>query len=476
MKKQITRIFSLLLVLVLCFTCAACGGDTNSTPNTNNDDFFTDTQNIISTESETQGDATVPSNQTGTSTSGSTSSVPQNNVVKGKSLAEVLKSIPKDLKGTTIEVANWNPISEYAGAEEAIKKFESLTGIKVKWTVIEYSVYFSKISSRIAVDDAPDVCRTRTPNVVVLQNFQPLSVTGYDFSDEAWDSTLMKNYTINNNAYATSLAGTHINSATMMFYNKSLILKYNLDDPYKLWKNGKWTWDKFISLSEEFIKASKSEWAVTSSNYDPWLPSFGVQGPVEFDGAKYKSIIKTDKYIDAMQTITDMHTGTKILKHWDTSGFENGNGLFFVGDSVYARRRNSYFASLKKDGLLEVVPMPSHGDAYYQGMGEYEAYAVAKGAKNPKAVPYFLRYFLDPANYDMNSFFMSTQALEVSNWCMEQKNIKWPTYNGGIADYKDTFGDIFNKPSDQVKTFIDSNSSVIDTRVKTYNNIINSKF
>lgn len=468
MKKQFRRVFSLLLVVVLCLTCAACGntGDTSSTPSANNDDFFTDTENTISTDS-----------QSGNSTSSEeTSSAPTSNAVKGKSWAEVLKSIPADLKGTTIEIVNWNPISEYAGAEEAIKKFESQTGIKVKWTVIEYSVYFSKIASRIAVNDAPDVCRTRTPNVMVLQNFQPLSVTGYDFSDEAWDSTLMKQYTVKDRVYATSLKGSHINSAIMMFYNKSLILKYNLDDPYKLWKNGQWTWDKFISICEDFREVSKAEWAVTASNYDPLLPGFGVQGPVEFDGSKYNSIIKTDKYINAMQTITDMHTGTKIFKHWDTSGFENGKGLFFVGGSVYARRKNSYFASLKKRGALEVVPMPSYGDTYYQGMSEYEGYAIAKGAKNPKAVPYFLRYFLDPANYDINSFFMSSQAIEVSNWCMEQKNIKWLTYNGGIADYKDNFGNIFNKSSDQVKTFIDSNASIIDARVKTYNDTINSKF
>lgn len=468
MKKQFRRVFSLLLVVVLCLTCAACGntGDNSSTPSANNDDFFTDTENTISTDS-----------QSGNSTSSEeTSSAPTSNAVKGKSWQDVLKSMPKDLQGTTIEIVNWNPIGEYAGAEEAIRKFQSQTGVKVKWTVIEYSVYFSKIASRIAVNDAPDVCRTLTPNVMSLQNFQPLSVTGYDFSDDAWDSTLMKHYSIKNNAYATSLKGTHINSATMLFYNKSLILKYNLDDPYNLWKKGEWTWEKFITLCEDFRKLSKSEWAVTASNYDPLLPGFGVQGPVEYDGEKYNSIIKTDKYINAMQTITDMHNGTKIFKHWDTTGFENGAGLFFVGDSVYARRNNSYFASLKRRGALEVVPMPSHGGTYWQGMGEYEAYAIAKGAKNPKAVPYFLRYFLDPANYDINSFFINTQAIEVSNWCMEQKNIKWPTFNGGPADYRDDFGSIFNKTSDQVKTFIDSNAAIIDKRVKMYNDTINSKF
>lgn len=476
MKKRILSVLSLILAIALAFSCAACGKDSEPTTDVGgNDDFFTDTEVEVSTEettdaSQAQTGNTQQSGSTSTSQGGSQTGAV---TVGGKSWAEVKKSIPAKLKGSTVEIVNWNPASEYAGASEAIKKFTKETGIKVKWTVIDYSVYFTKLASRVATDTAPDVCRTRTPNIMTLQNFQPISASGYDFSDAAWDQLTMKHYTVNGKAYATCLKGTHIATPQMIFYNRDAIKKYDLEDPYKLWKAGKWTWDKLLEMGETFRKVSGNESAIASSNYDPFLPFFGVQGPVEYDGTKYYSVIKTEKYLKVMQTITNLHTGTHFMEHGNSGNFDSGNILFSLGTTIYARRKNAWYSSLKSSGSLGTVPFPTiSGQPYIQGMGEYEAYAIAKGAKNAVAVPYFLRYYLDPANYDMKSFFVDNQALEVHNWCMSQTNTSWPTYNGGIADYQDAFGGMFNTPSDQVKNFIDSNAAVIDTRVKTYNETI----
>ena len=123
-----------------------------------------------------------------------------------------------------------------------------------------------------------------------------------------------------------------------------------------------------------------------------------------------------------------------------------------------------------------MVPMPSVDgqDTYYQGKDEYEAYAIAKGAKNPTAVPYFLRYFLDANNYDINSFFCNKQNLEVYRWCMSQKNTIWSTYFESKEDKFATGeeGSITVLQGNQIKSFIDANSGIIDTRVKNFNDLV----
>ena len=473
MKKSIISVLSLLLVLALAFTCVGCGGNETSSDvdagANANDDFFTDTEYVASTDEVTSTD----NGGNTTTSSQKTNSTLEENTIKGKGWEAVLKSIPATLKGSTVELVNWNPISEYAGASNALKEFTEQTNIKAKWTVIEYGSYFTKIAARIATDDAPDVCRTKTPNIMGLQNFQPLSAAKYDFSDEAWDQETMKAYSVKGKAYATSLKGTHIASPAMLFYNRTLIKKYDLEDPYELWKSGKWTWDKFLDMGEDFRKASGAEWVITGSNYDPFLPFFGVQGPVEYDGNKYTSIVKTEKYLKIMQTITNLHTGTGFFKHHDQTGFDNGDGLFAIYQSIHARRRNAYYPNLKNAGSLGTVPFPTiSGQEYIQNMWEYEAYAIAKGAKNPTAVPYLLRYYLDPANYDMKSFFVDNQALEIHNWCMSQTKRSWPTFNSGFSEYITDDLNMFNTQSSQVKTKIDTNAPYIDTRVKTYNDII----
>ena len=53
-----------------------------------------------------------------------------------------------------------------------------------------------------------------------------------------------------------------------------------------------------------------------------------------------------------------------------------------------------------------------------QHFSEIEAYGICKGAKNGKAAYYFLRYFLDAANYDTNTFFCNKQAYEVYKYEM----------------------------------------------------------
>ena len=119
------------------------------------------------------------------------------------------------------------------------------------------------------------------------------------------------------------------------------------------------------------------------------------------------------------------------------------------------------------------MPAVDGQKTYYQGKGEYEAYAIAKGAKNPEAVPYFLRYYLDGGNYDLNSFFCNKQNLEVYQWCMSQKDTIWSTY---YENAEDTFGDgktgLLSLQGNQIKSFIDSNAYMIDNRVKNFNNLL----
>ena len=69
------------------------------------------------------------------------------------------------------------------------------------------------------------------------------------------------------------------------------------------------------------------------------------------------------------------------------------------------------------------MPFPTQtGKTYWQSNQESEAFGIPKGAKNPEAVYYFLRYYLDRANYDEKMFFSNSQILEVYDWCISQPN------------------------------------------------------
>jgi len=497
MKNTFKTILSLLLVLVMVFSVAGCGnsGAEESTPtNAVDDDFFTDVEDEIETSSETQTDeskdqtsgkddgktdnqssANAGDKDNASSQASSQSNNNGSNTADADSWAGMLASMPKSLRGSKLVVVNWNPVSEYTGASAAIKDFEKQTGISVEWTTVEHGVYTTRLATMVASNNAPDVVRTRTPNPAWLQSFQSIDAAKFDFSGKAWDQTLMKDYTVNGVTYATSLAGTHIGSVDMMFYNKDLISKYDYEDPYSLWKSGKWTMNKFVSMCKDFKKDSGEDYGCTGIYWQGWSQLYGIAGPVGYDGSKYYSNLSNNKFLTVTQQIADWYNTDNLFGVGRAEIFDASQALFYAGGSVYLRRNNSYFGSLKSAGTLYVVPMPAIDgqSTYYQGKDEYEAYAIARGAKNPEAVPYFLRYYLDPNNYDLNAFFCNKQNREVYEWCMSQKNTIWSTY---YENSEDTFADkkegLTGLQGNQVKSFLDSNSYMIDNRVKNFNKLV----
>ncbi len=479
MKKNLKKLLTLVMALIMVLSIVGCGGSKKKSTNDSsvNDDFFADDVSSIEDSNSDGSDTTKDDNGStskGKSNSNSSTSVPKANKVGGKSTDEVLSSIPKKLKGTTITMYNWNPASEYTGAPTVIKEFESKTGIKVEWKTINFEVYTTRLASLIAAGNSPDVVRTRTPSSTRLTSFQPLSACNYNFNDDAWDKVLMKDYSVNGVAYATSLKNTHLGSVSMMFYNKSLISKYDLENPYQLWKSGKWTVNKYLDICKKYKQLSKAEFASVGWTYYAWNELYGISGPIGYNGSEYSSNLKNNTYLTSTIQVADLfHNNT--FGEGRAEMFDPGKCLFYAGASVYARRKNSYFGTLKSEGNLYAVPMPSvDGQSkYYQARDEYEAYGIAKGAKNPEAVPYFLRYFLDGSNYNLSNFFCNEQNLEVYNWCMSQTNTIWSLGDGG-DNFSNRENGIYSKQGNQIKSFIDSNSSEIDEMVTRYNNALSS--
>ena len=469
MKKTVKSILSMLLILIFVFCAAACGGKENASDA--NDDFFADSENVISggNQNDTVSDSTASNNVDNSKPNSNT----DKNTVGGKTWEQVLASIPKNLRGTTIDFYNWNPPSEYTGSSTVMKNFEKETGIKVNWITQDYNTYQTRLASMVAADKAPDFARTNKPIVTAMQSFQPLSATKFDFTDGAWDQTVMKDYSINGKAYATSLNNTHLGSMSVLFYNKALIDNYDFEDPYKLWKNGKWTWEKFLSMSKKFKEEANTKYGAGSWEWSGLSQVFGIGGPYEYDGKKYRSVINDSDFISVTQEIADLYNTDSLIQDWGAESFDRGELLFWSGFSIHGRRLNSYFSNLKNAGTLYAVPLPSvEGQkTYYQGRNEYEAYALVKGAKNPEAVPYFLRYFLDPDNYDLDAFYPNAQMEEVYNWCMSQPTKIW------TVDYWDKFNPsnfdgIKLIKGNQVKSFVDSNGIQIENRVNNLNSAL----
>lgn len=422
MKSNLRRIFCLLLALAMMFSVAACGKADNGGSTLNFDDEGWEI------------DAGTTNTDGGNDNNGETSVVSTNdNVVKEPavknadelSLAELTAQIPSNLRGTTVHVFSWNPVKDVTGAEKVVADFEKKTGIKVKWEQGNYDKYDETIVAKINSGSAPDIIRYNSPNPARMALTQDLqSATGFDFSGDIWDSEVKEAFTVKNKIYGINMKNTFNKQPTVVMYLKSTIENNQLEDPYTLWKSGKWTFDKFIEMCLEFKEKTNGNCGWMSSRLIDIMWFRGI-GFIESDGEKYTNTATSVDCINALKDIctwrqSDILSGGAS----ETSSFCSGNYLFYTDNILGARRNDSiHYVEQKKDNDLYCVPFPQEsGKTYYQSYSESEAFGIPKGAKNPTAVYYFLRYYLDANNYDSKMFFSNNQILEVYNWCISQEN------------------------------------------------------
>ncbi len=193
----------------------------------------------------------------------------------------------------------------------------------------------------------------------------PLAIEGlfYDISEiqnkyihydqKWWDQTLIRDTSINGNIYF--LSGDAIvedDEATWaIFFNKDLVSKYGLDDPYQIVRDGKWTFDTMHELIQKvdlMHGSTKSydpevgdQWGMVVQSYDFLLFMQGAgQTLVDNTGETPRFRIDDARNIQVFTQFTNMVYDEQNVGIADRHGywedmyknegqiFENGNALF----------------------------------------------------------------------------------------------------------------------------------------------------
>lgn len=484
MKRIFFRTSCLMLAIVMLFTLGACkSSKQDSSDISSSIEVDTNSENLDSTGSENSQNQESSDNQASsdkqTPSNNQTSSNVQssNTVVKDK-----LSEVPKSLKGTTITVYTWNAANDVPGATTIIKEFQSKTKIKVSWKVGSYDNYKSEIAAMVAAKNSPDVIRLRGVEPGIISLMDPVTATGYDFKEDIWDSFVSKTYTFNGKVYAVNRSNTLLQQPFVMFYNRDLITKYDLNDPYAIWKRNKanWNWDTFLKMCEDYKKVAGPDaipWMAHGYKDIAW--TYGAD-LIKRNGDTFVSNMKDANLLKGYQKIMELKEKKIVGFGWDMNGFNTGKYLFFGPPIISARRTHFDLTDLKAKGSLGVVPYPcvAGQTTYYQSVGEVEAYGIPKGAKNAAAVPYFLNMYLDGDKYDSKSFFSDKTILDVYNWCMNETTLV-PEYGRyiyqldlGGTDYTNWTNELKNASPDQMQTILSKYEPVVNRAVKQANDSI----
>lgn len=399
----------------------------------------------------------------------------------------VLAAMPEELKNTKLSWYNWEDIDGLPEGQ-LVKEFEEKTGIKVDVRLVNYSNYVDLVAGMLTVGDTPDILRMRNAGMGMMKLLQPISCTGYDFSGKEWDQSIAKMYSFGDKCYGANLFYTHYFMVDIMIYNPVTMEEMGYEDPWTLWKEGKWTWTKLNEMLTKWVEQGTDYvgacvWPINAPSVTRNGASFvkrNDNGTYELDLLDEDNLTGWRLTLDGYTTnlYTNLNDGVDLAKQKTLFGSMSASILRGAQTT-----NGSLFTKMRHKGNFAVVPAPKWEDAEYcVTVGEWTAFGIPKGAKNPKAVPYFLAWICNLDNLDLsvydkeknpNGYFYSEQCKECFLDILSYENRS--VGDSGCLDYSGELAGPFEFllrryiDSTQLNTWLQTKQPILENSINMYN-------
>ena len=197
-------------------------------------------------------------------------------------LLPLVACVPDDFHGTEIRYMAWGNPQQLKLEKQFCEEFsQSHPGIRVKFIQTPSSAYHYKMVLMLASHTAPDVMRVDHydfPALVAKDYFYPLDDLirkdpEYKLSD--YFPGAMEEGRYRGKMYGLSV----LFGAPIIYYNKDLLAKANLEEPYNLWKRGEWTWDAYLRYAQAMTTKDGQGKPLT---FGSWINSLPFQCAVAY--------------------------------------------------------------------------------------------------------------------------------------------------------------------------------------------------
>lgn len=332
------------------------------------------------------------------------------------------------------------------------------------------------------------------------------TLDNFDFTAKWWDTVLNDSSTIANRLYyaiGDMNLMTH-DGTSAMFFNKDLITDYNLDSPYTLVAEGKWTIDKYTNMTVDFsrdlngdsILGKEDLWGSTSSQDAVWAFLVSCGGNMAYKDQDDLPVFHMldEPYIDILNKIAGC---SNVGKTFNGQYAEyNGNRASTATDNVniFGEGRALFFTEVVSgiqelrnyDTTFGIVPFPKYDEAqvvYITSVNGYASTATAIPVTVQKIdritriledMACHSRELLRPAYYDvtlqakltrdeesveMLDIIFSNRVLDLG-WANNFGDVEWSgIYNqikSGNNDFASAFAKIQSKAEADVEKLIEA--------------------
>jgi len=457
--SRLLSVLALILVATMLLTLVSCGeekpaenipavegGDTTTVP-TDSADAPSETDPSETDPSETDPSKTDPTASKSTTPSPSGSGItkppkPTNSTTSSTTKTsntkpiidpgeDVLKAVPKELKGTSIKMFIWWTAGKDDKAEAAT--FEKETGIKVSYETAALDKYQQNLSAKVMAKNAPALAAIINewyPQPITRGLMQPITnVEGWNFKDnKLYALSLMDQFGYKGKHYGIALKGSNMTTFEVMFFNKAILSKQGVkigkDDPYTLWKKGQWNWDSCLKIAQKCTDAGKKLSGITNTYQNYWMLSAG-EDFVKSTKAGLKNNVKSSGVLNAWNWNWDMVNTYKVIDTSYTAAtpFFQGKAAMF-GSGSYMMQADASHSNYVPQNMKDdwsVVPFPSpKGKSVAACEGTVWGFPTSVTGDKLQAAAWYLRYFLDDYNYSARDFYPKDECWEVMKWMWDQ--------------------------------------------------------
>lgn len=172
----------------------------------------------------------------------------------------------------TLRYMAWGNPQQFAFEERICRAFENENpGIRVKLVRVPGTAYANKMVVMLASRTGPDVMRVDHYNFPALVKkdyflaMDPLIEADEEFNLDDFFPEAIREGIYNGKLYGLNT----LYGGVLMYYNKTLVKKAGLEDPYELFLKGEWNWDRYLEHAKK----------MTMRRSDGRYESFGAAMP-----------------------------------------------------------------------------------------------------------------------------------------------------------------------------------------------------
>lgn len=467
-KKSVSILLCILLLFGITTGCA-------TTEEEGSEYYYVDS--FITTTKETENDVLGGSTSGGSKTgaaSGSASSgkgTSANSNVTSNLDSSTVEQETKgrfdvDLSGTTINLLTWYTPEDW---EQAIyDEFCAKTGAKIKFIPTGTSSVTQKLTALIAANNAPDATMmggSQFPQFITKNLAQPL--TKYvDTKKDTWLAYDIMDMCKYNGEYY-GITDHFWGDDYFVYYNKKIFNSSTnvKSTPLDLYNAGKWTWDAFYDLAEKLTVKDKNgnvtQWGAKSAFVNCFGLSAGASA-ITINNGKVTNTLNSTEMKNAFTFVQKLYKNNYYTK--DQGSWESGNVAMYIYPQ-YPLRVDNY--SSWKGVDYDWVPFPTYTQGASYQPTDIQLGIVPRKAKNPEA-GYLLLNWRAYCQENMKAISNTNQE-----WIERYKKAvtgktKCSLEVGILGDDVWTLYGELSDPEKSLQSTIDSWSSVIDGKIKSY--------